>query len=73
MIQCDECGERSASTRRYELRGGGKRAALMLCDLCAAPLDRLLSRHGRASRAGVPDGRRATMEEIEALKQTERV
>ena len=71
MIQCDVCGTLSASTRRYEVRGDGRRATAMLCEVHAYPLAELLAQLGKATRAGVPDGRRATIEEIEAMKRQE--
>lgn len=70
---CEVCGVLSASTRRYEVRGDGARARVMLCEVHGFPLAELLRVHGKATRAGVPDGRKATIEEIEAMKRAEKV
>lgn len=76
VIVCDVCGELSKDASRYEVRGDGMRAVVELCGACAFPLARILRErgsHAAVRTAGVPDGRRATMEEIEAMKRAERV
>lgn len=71
-VVCDLCGSPTDRTR-YEVRGMERRVTLDLCTGCALPIDTML-KHKKAvgispRPRGVPDVRRATMDEIEAMKR----
>lgn len=74
LVVCNVCADKDRETSRYEVRSGGRRALLDLCEEHAAPLEALMPAGDTAprKRASSATSRRrvVTMSDIEKAKRS---